>query len=34
MSKTAVFQYGILRNLFSGLSTHTSAFSTAGSTAL
>lgn len=31
--KSAVFQYGVLRNLFCGLTTHTSAFSTAGSTA-
>ncbi len=32
--KSAVFQYGLLRNVFSGLTTHTSNLSTAGSTAL
>jgi len=32
--KTAAFQYGLLRNIFSGLTTHTSNLSTAGSTAL
>jgi hypothetical protein len=32
--KSAVFQYGVLRNVFSGLTTHTSNLSTAGSTAI
>lgn len=32
--KSAVLQYGVLRNIFSGLTTHTSALSTAGSTAI
>lgn len=33
-AKSAVFQYGLLRNVFSGLVTNTSNLSTAGSTAI